>query len=511
MENKAALVILDGWGIGKKDKGNAIHLAETPFMDKLLLEWPHSKLVTHGEVVGLPEGQMGNSEVGHLNIGAGRTVYQDLLKINRAIDTGEIFKNDEIIKIENYCLQNNRPLHMMGLVSDGGVHAHIEHLIALALHFDQKNISVVIHAFTDGRDTDPHKGIEFIKKLNQAFIGSQVHIASICGRYYAMDRDKRWDRIKIAYDMLVNGKGILVNDLVKEIEDRYELGESDEFLKPMLNANVEEALRHINNDDAVLFFNFRTDRPRQLTEVLHQKDHSDQGMKKLDLYYATMTEYDETFQKIHVVYPKKHLENTLGEVLSAKGKSQLRVAETEKYPHVTFFFNGGREQAFSGEERIMVDSPKVDTYDLKPEMSAFEITSRTQEYIHNVEPDFLCLNFANADMVGHTGDLQAAIKACETVDKCLKDLTTELLNKNYSILIIADHGNADYMLNEDGSPNTAHTKNPVHAILLSEKFKDYPLLDGDLTDVAPTILQLMGFNKGDSMTGKSLIKQPSGD
>lgn len=508
MTRRAALIILDGWGIGDKSSSDAIHSAQTPFVDSLMQNSPWSTLDTFGEIVGLPEGQMGNSEVGHLNIGAGRTVYQDLLKINRSIDDGSIYTRQAIVDLDDYCKNRNKPLHLMGLISDGGVHAHIRHLIALALHFEKKGIEVFVHAFMDGRDTDPRKGAAFLEQLQEAFNNSRVRLATVCGRYYAMDRDKRWDRVKLAYDLLVHGKGSASEDLIATVRERYKKGETDEFIKPMYNAKLALEDRTIQSEEAVFFVNFRTDRPRQLTQVLHQKDMPEFGMKALELYYVTMTEYDDSFQNIRVVYPKKNLMGTLGEWLSQKGLKQLRVAETEKYPHVTFFFNGGREKPFPGEERILVDSPKVATYDLQPEMSAPEVTERTLKRLENPDeaPDFICLNYANADMVGHTGDIEAAEKACAEVDRQLERLVSRLLQLDYSVLIIADHGNADYMINADGSPNTAHTTNPVPALLVSNTLKEVSMHIGNLTDIAPTMLALMGMECGTEMTGKVLFE-----
>lgn len=504
MTKKAALIIMDGWGKGQTPSSDAILQASTPFVDSLYKNYANAELVTFGTDVGLPSGQMGNSEVGHLNIGAGRTVFQDFLKINNAIESGEYFSNSAIEKIRDYCVSNDKPLHLLGLASDGGVHSHIDHIIETALFFDQQGIQVVLHLFTDGRDTDPQGGKEYIKKIQAATVFSNVEIATICGRYYAMDRDKRWERIKKAFDLLVNGVGEASDDLVATMAERYKNKEFDEFILPIVNNNMDESLRKIINGDAVFFVNFRTDRPRQLTEVLTQEDHTEQGMKTLDLFYSTMTEYNESFENINIIYPKDNLKGTLGEIIANKGLTQLRVAETEKYPHVTFFFNGGREIPFDGEDRIMVNSPKVATYDLQPEMSANEVCSKTIEHVKLKKPDFLCLNFANADMVGHTGDFQAAMKACEAVDQYVKKLVDCLLEENYSCIIIADHGNADYMINEDGSPNTAHSMNPVPVFLVSNTVKPESIRTGDLTDVAPTLLSLMEIERGEEMTGKVL-------
>lgn len=504
IKNKAALIILDGWGMGDRSKSDAIFAANTPFIDHLYTDFPSNQLTTYGEVVGLPKGQMGNSEVGHLNIGAGRTVYQDLLKINRAFDNEDFYQNESILKIRSYCLKNEKALHLLGLISDGGVHSNIDHLIKTALFFDRQGIKVFIHAFTDGRDTDPHSGLGHLKNILRHIDGSNIEVASICGRYYAMDRDKRWERTKRCYDLLINGEGIPSTDLIQSIEASYESEESDEFIQPIIHSGTLPASK-IKDGDAVFFINFRTDRPRQLTQALSQKDFPEFGMKKIDLFFSTMTEYDESFENLNIIYPKQNLDQTLGQVLSDSGKTQLRAAETEKYPHVTFFFNGGREEPFSGEDRILVNSPKVATYDLQPEMSAQALTDEVIKALENQPYDFLCINYANADMVGHTGNYAAVINACETLDQCVERLVGTLRDQGFSILIIADHGNADYMINENGTPNTAHTKNPVPVILIHSGKKLDELNTGDLTDIAPTLLKLLDLKPSPLMTGKALF------
>lgn len=498
MNRKAALVILDGWGLGNDPHSDAIQQANTPFIDHLYQTHPHSKLITYGDLVGLPDGQMGNSEVGHLNIGAGRTVYQDLLKINRAIDTGDIYQENILIKLGEYCLTRKKSLHLLGLLSDGGVHSHIDHIIAMAKHFDALGVQVIIHAFLDGRDTDPQGGVEHLKYLFQSLSQTKVIIASICGRYYAMDRDQRWERTKKAYDLLVHKKGKQVINLVNAVEESYDTGVYDEFIEPVF---IED-MPVIKEDDAVFFVNFRSDRPRQLTDVLSQKAFPEYNMSPLDLYFVTMTDYDRSFQNIQIVYPKKYIKDTLGETISRSGRTQLRAAETEKYPHVTYFFNGGREEALDGERRILIPSPKVATYDMKPEMSARQLTQAVRTAINEHQPDLLVMNYANADMVGHAGDFAAAQQACEAVDKCLSELVQDLTQQEYSILIIADHGNADMMINDDGSPNTSHTTNPVPCILIDPRFSS--IKDGNLTDIAPTILSIMGMESPSEMTGQIL-------
>lgn len=505
MTNKTFLIILDGWGLGKNDHANAIYKARTPFFDHIMKAYPNATLTTHGKKVGLPEGQMGNSEVGHLNIGAGRIVYQDLLKINKAIEDESLFSLDAFQNAIQYAKENDVPFHLMGLVSDGGVHSHIDHLKGLINYLsDHEDVKVYIHAFTDGRDTDPKSGIGFIQDIEDQ-ISSYDHISlvSIVGRYYAMDRDNRWERTKLAYDLLTKGEGEKTDDFPKTIQERYDKGETDEFLRPIRLKGIGNE-GNVKNGDLVLFFNFRTDRPRQLTMALTQKSFTEHEMEPLDLEFMTMTRYDETFEDITVLFEKDNLKNTLGEVIADNNKSQVRIAETEKYPHVTYFFSGGREQTFKGEDRIVVNSPSVATYDLKPEMSANEVAAAVNNKIKEDEPDFICLNYANADMVGHTGDFEACVKAIETVDSCMESNVKLALEASYDILIMADHGNADYLVNEDGSPNTAHTKNPVPIILISHRDKT-SIQNGILADVAPTILSLMKINKPSEMTGKSLL------
>ena len=502
--NKVALIILDGWGKGDKSKSDAIFNANTPCFDGLLQEKPHCELLTSGLHVGLPEGQMGNSEVGHLNIGAGRIVDQDLVKINKAISNGTFFNEPKLLEAFSYAQQNNRAIHFMGLVSDGGVHSHTNHLKALCdMAAKSKVGQVYIHAFTDGRDTDPKSGLTFISEI-ETYIENMpnVQLASIIGRYYSMDRDKRWERVKKAYDLLISGEGTPSNSLSSSIAAQYEQGTTDEFLLPIVHKNHFNA---IDTDDVVICFNFRTDRCREITEVLTQKPFPEYNMSPLKLKYYTMTNYDETFKGVEVVYDKENLSNTIGQVISEAGKTQVRIAETEKYPHVTFFFSGGREKPFTNEKRILVNSPKVATYDLKPEMSAWEVTEKIVDEIENSSPDFICLNFANPDMVGHTGVYEAIIKAVETVDSCLAKVVNKAYQKNYDMIIIADHGNADYVINDNGTPNTAHTTNPVPCILVSSK--KYDLKNGILADVAPTILELMEIKKPPIMTGKSMLIQ----
>ena len=494
-KQKAMLVILDGWGINPNPEVSAIERAHTPFFDSLIKKYPHATLRTDGLNVGLPEGQMGNSEVGHMNLGAGRIVYQDLVKINKAIDDGRFFENPTLKQAFEYAKQNGKKVHLLGLVSDGGVHSHIKHLYALIDMATQYGVPTYIHAFTDGRDVDPHSGIQFIQDLeNYLKDKPNAHLASVVGRYYAMDRDKRWERIKKAYDLLVHGIGHKTTDLVQAVRESYEEGITDEFIKPIVKTGENgNPLVTIEPGDVVIFFNFRTDRGRQLTTALSQKDFPEYNMKKLPLYFVTMTNYDDTFKDIKVVFPKEDLKNTLGEVISQQGLTQLRIAETEKYPHVTFFFSGGREETFPGEERIMIPSPKVATYDLKPEMSAYEVTDALMKKIKESEPDLIVLNYANPDMVGHTGDFDAAVKAVEAVDDNLSRLIPLGLQHGYRILVIADHGNADVMVNEDGSPNTAHTTNPVPVILVANDLHP-EIKDGILANVAPTLLKMMNLD-----------------
>jgi 2,3-bisphosphoglycerate-independent phosphoglycerate mutase len=507
--SRVLLAILDGWGIGQDVTSDAISQANTPFMDNLLAKYPHNELVTYGEEVGLPEGQMGNSEVGHLNIGAGRVVYQELARINKEVREGTLAQNATLLEAIEYAVSNKKPFHLMGLVSDGGVHSHINHLKALVDILENAGVAeIFIHAFTDGRDCDPKSGLGFIANLSDFLKGKRSKLASVIGRYFAMDRDKRWERVKLAYDLLVSGKGTKSNDLVASISESYQAGETDEFIKPLFAAKPDGSpTATIQDGDVVLCFNFRTDRPREITQVLTQQDFLEFGMTKKDLYYVTMTQYDESYQGVFVLFQNDNLNNTLGEIVSRAGKSQIRIAETEKYPHVTFFFSGGRESVFPGEERLMVSSPKVPTYDSAPEMSAKGITELITEAIRTKKPDFICLNYANADMVGHTGDFQAAIKAVETVDTCLSDLVKTALENNYHIIVIADHGNSDYMINPDGTPNTAHTMNPVPIIYVAENASESKVFHGKLGDIAPTILHLLEIDLPVEMTGNNLISK----
>lgn len=506
MNKKVILVIMDGWGHGPDPKRSAIAQANTPFVDSLYKQYPHTELTTHSEAVGLPEGQMGNSEVGHINIGAGRIVYQELMRINVAIRNGELAQNPKLLAVINYCKQNNKPLHFIGLVSDGGVHSHINHLKALCDIAKQNELkqNVFIHAFTDGRDCDPKSGLGFLKELNTHLQNSVGEVATVCGRYYAMDRDNRWERVKLAYDLLTKGEGEQTTDVTKSVEASYASGVTDEFIKPVVKVNDNgQPVATIKDGDAVICFNFRTDRCREITKALTQQDFPDFGMKKLDLHYTSMTIYDHTFKNVANIFDNDDLTMTLGEILERNNKTQLRAAETEKYPHVTFFFSGGREKEFTGEKRVMAPSPKVATYDLQPEMSAYPLTEKVLEEIRSNSPDFVCLNYANTDMVGHTGVFSAAVKAAETVDKCVEQVTTLALQKGYTVLITADHGNADYMINDDGSPNTAHTLNPVPLFLVDKDFKP-ALHTGKLADIAPTVLKLMGIEQPKNMTGQSL-------
>ncbi len=508
MNKKVILIIMDGWGHGPNPDRSAIAKANTPFIDSLYKKYSNTELVTHGESVGLPDGQMGNSEVGHINIGAGRVVYQELQRINVAIRTGELAKNGKLLAAISYCKHNNKPLHLMGLVSDGGVHSHINHLKALldvAGENGMQSDEVFIHAITDGRDCDPKSGLGFLRELQTHINSSVGQIATVCGRYYAMDRDNRWERIKLAYDLLTMGKGQKTTNLFEEIEASYAAGVTDEFIKPIVNTNSDGVpVATINNGDVVVCFNFRTDRCREITKALTQQSFAEYDMNKLSLHYTTMTVYDHSFRNIHNIFDNDDLTETLGEVLEQHGKSQIRAAETEKYPHVTFFFSGGREKEFIGEKRILAASPKVATYDLQPEMSAFDLTTKILSKLNADSVDFACINFANTDMVGHTGVFSAAVKAAETVDSCVCQVVEMALQKNYSILITADHGNADYMINDDGTPNTAHTLNPVPFFLVDADLK--PLLHrGTLGDIAPTVLKLMGIAQPIKMTGKSLF------
>lgn len=509
MEKKPAiLIIMDGWGHGKVRKADAIALANTPFVSGLYHQYPNSELITCGEKVGLPEGQMGNSEVGHLNIGAGRIVHQELQRINMAIKAGSLAKNDVLQQALKKAAEPGRKLHFMGLVSDGGVHSHIDHLKALldiAHHEGLKD--VFVHAFTDGRDTDPHSGKGFLKALQRHIDNTTGAIATVTGRYYAMDRDKRWERVKLAYDALTAGKGVQTEDIFDAVEASYSEKVTDEFIKPIIHIDDKGVpLAKIADGDVVICFNFRTDRCRQITQVLTQQDMPDYDMKKLKLDYITMTEYDKDFKGIPVVFENKDLAMTMGEVLEKAGKKQIRIAETEKYPHVTFFFSGGREAEFAGEKRILAASPKVATYDLQPEMSANELVEKLLPEIENKTADFICLNFANADMVGHTGVWEAVIKAVETVDHCTAQVVGAALKSDYRVFLTADHGNSDFELNSDGSPNTAHSLNPVPFFVISSDYKGQ-VKDGKLGDIAPTILYAMGLPIPDEMTGTILIDE----
>lgn len=501
MSKKIALIILDGWGKGDGSLADAIAHAKTPCYDHLLKDLPHSELLTDGEHVGLPDGQMGNSEVGHLNIGAGRVVYQDLVRINKAIDNNSIEHIDVLQTALNEAKKPGKNLHLMGLLSPGGIHSHEKHLYKLCDMAKQAGISnVFVHAFMDGRDCDPKSGLRHIQNLEKHLSHSAGRIASVVGRYYAMDRDKRWERIKEAYDLLVHGKGQKFNSAEAAVKSSYENGTTDEFIKPCVIG--EPAV--IGDGDVVICFNFRTDRCREITTVLTQKDMPEHHMKRLNLYYVTMARYDDTFKNVHVVFEKDNLNMTLGEVISNANKTQVRIAETEKYPHVTYFFSGGREKEFRGESRIMIPSPKVATYDLQPEMSARKVADAIIEKMtSSAPPDFICLNFANPDMVGHTGDYKAVQKAVETVDGCLNDVLEAGKKNSYSFIIIADHGNAEYMINPEGSPNTAHTKNPVPCILIDNQYKK--INNGKLADLAPTILTMMGLEVPKEMTGNALI------
>jgi len=505
MNKKVILMILDGWGLSPDPKVSAIDNANTPFIDSLYTKYPHATLRTDGLHVGLPEGQMGNSEVGHMNLGAGRIVYQDLAKINLAVKNKTLANEPVLIDAFKYAKTNNKPVHFLGLLSDGGVHSHIDHLFGLLDAAEDYGVqNTFVHAFTDGRDVDPKSGFGFVTALEEHIKNSNTKLASITGRYYAMDRDKRWERIKLAYDALVNGIGELSNNATQSIKKSYKNDITDEFIKPIIMTdNNNQPIANIKDGDVVIFFNFRTDRGRQLTEALTQNDFHEQNMHKLNLYYVTMTNYDENFSNIKVVFEKDNLTETLGEVLEKHHKKQIRIAETEKYPHVTFFFSGGRELPFKGETRILRNSPKVATYDLKPEMSAYELRDALVPELVKGDVDFVCLNFANGDMVGHTGVMEAAIKACEAVDICVKDVVTTALKNNYTTILIADHGNCETMINPDGSPNTAHTTNPVPVILIDNELKH--INDGVLGDIAPTILKLMGVQQPKLMTRHALI------
>jgi 2,3-bisphosphoglycerate-independent phosphoglycerate mutase len=505
MNNKVLLMILDGWGKSPDPKVSAIDNANIPFINSLYKNYPSAQLRTDGLHVGLPEGQMGNSEVGHMNLGAGRIIYQDLAKINLAVKNNTLKDEKPLIEAFNYAKENNKKVHLLGLLSDGGVHSHTSHLYSLieaTQNFGLTN--VFVHAFTDGRDVDPKSGANYIKHLDNYLANTNAKLASVIGRYYAMDRDKRWERIKLAYDLLVNASGKHSTDAYLDILKSYDNVITDEFIEPILMVDSNNnPIATIQEDDVVIFFNFRTDRGRELTEALSQNDFHEYNMHKMNLYYVTMTNYDDTYANVHVIYDKDNITETLGEVLEKAGKKQIRIAETEKYPHVTFFFSGGRELPFVGETRILKNSPKVATYDLQPEMSAFELTEALIPELENGEVDFVCLNFANGDMVGHTGDMQAAIKACEAVNTCVEKVINAALANDYVTLLIADHGNCETMINPDGSPNTAHTTNPVPIIAIANQ--QIQIHNGVLGDIAPTILELMGITKPVIMTGKSLL------
>jgi 2,3-bisphosphoglycerate-independent phosphoglycerate mutase len=508
MSKKVVLMILDGWGIAPNVKVSAVDEANTPFIDSLYPKYPHSKLHASGLHVGLPDGQMGNSEVGHMNLGAGRIVYQNLVRINKVVAENTLIDEPVLADAFAYAKTNNKKMHLIGLVSDGGVHSHIEHLKSLCVAAHQAGLEkVFIHAFSDGRDTDPKGGLNYLNDLKNTCEITGARIASVTGRYYAMDRDNRWERVKLAYDAMVNGIGQEVGEdyLLDAISASYEAGVTDEFIKPIVMIDGDEnPIGNIEEGDVVLCFNFRTDRGREITQALTQKDFPEQGMKKLNLYYLTMTEYDKTFENVKVIFDDSNVPVTLGEVLEKAGKKQIRMAETEKYPHVTFFFSGGREEPFLGQSNMMSPSPKVATYDLAPEMSAADLKNALIPELEKEEVDFVCLNFANPDMVGHTGVFSAVVKAVETVDACAEAVVKAGLAHGYTFIIIADHGNAEYMINEDGTPNTAHTTNLVPCILVDNNYQK-PIKDGKLGDIAPTILELLGVEKPKEMTGVSLL------
>ena len=507
MHKKVLLIILDGWGITQNPEISAVYKAKTPFLDSLKKNYPNASLRTDGLSVGLPKGQMGNSEVGHMTLGAGRVVYQNLVKINKGYKEETLDTEKEVQTAFKYAKEHHKNVHFMGLLSDGGIHSHINHLKGLLRAAAKAELpNVFVHAFTDGRDCDPKSGVGFIQEIEDYMDKTTGKLASVIGRYYAMDRDKRWERVKFAYDLLVNGKGekVTKKSLIKTIQKSYDNELTDEFLKPLVvTDDNKNPIATIQKDDVVIYFNYRSDRGRELTQVLTQEDYPDFGMKTIPLYFVTMTNYKESFKGLHIIYPAEDLINTLGEVLEKHHKTQIRIAETEKYPHVTFFFSGGREKEFKGEERILCPSPKVATYDLQPEMSANDIKDAIIPKLKKQATDFICLNFANADMVGHTGVFKAAIKAAETVDSCLKDVVTTALENNYTTIIIADHGNSEKMLNEDGSVNTAHTTNPVPLIIVDKDIKE--IHKGSLANIAPTILELMGIEKPKEMDMESLL------
>jgi len=504
-KRKVILIIMDGWGLGKVKSSDAIQNSNTPFVSSLYAKYPNTTLTTCGEAVGLPEGQMGNSEVGHLNLGAGRIVYQELQRINVAIREGMFTKNERLLESIKYAKQNKKPLHLLGLVSNGGVHSHINHLKAILDVCKQQGLTqVFIHAFTDGRDCDPKSGLGFIKQLEEHASKTVGKIATVNGRYFAMDRDNRWERVKLAYDAIVTGIGEHANSAITAIERSYQQNVTDEFIKPAVIIEDGMPVAKIRDGDAVICFNFRTDRCREITKVLTQMEFPQYDMHPLKLHYTTMTEYDATFKNVHIIFENDNLNNTLGEVLEQNHLKQIRIAETEKYPHVTFFFSGGREIPFEGESRIMVPSPKVATYDLQPEMSAYGVTDAIIPEIEKADADFICLNYANADMVGHTGIWEAAIKAVETVDKCVEQVVTTALKNGYTIFLTADHGNADYMINADGTPNTAHTLNHVPFFIIDNEWKRN-LIPGKLGDLAPMILKMMNLPVPNEMTGEILF------
>lgn len=499
-------MILDGWGIGNKTKGDVIYTVNPPYITAMTEKYPHAELRTDGENVGLPNGQMGNSEVGHLNIGAGRIVYQDLVKINRAAADGSIMQNKEIVAAFEYAKAKGASVHFMGLVSDGGVHSSLDHLFTLCNISKEYGIdNTFVHCFMDGRDTDPRSGKGFIEQLENHLSKTTGRIASIIGRYYAMDRDKRWERVKVAYDQLVNGVGEPSSDMVEAMQKSYDEGVTDEFVKPIVAIDEQgQAVGTIKPNDVVIFFNYRNDRAKELTIVLTQQDMPEEGMKTLPLYYCCMTPYDAKFEGLHILFDKENVQNTIGEYVSKQGLKQLRIAETEKYAHVTFFLNGGREELFENEERILVASPKVATYDLQPEMSAYEVKDRLVEALGEQKYDFICLNFANGDMVGHTGIYEAIVKAVKAVDECVEAVVEAAVANGYEVVQIADHGNADNAINEDGSANTAHSLNPVPIVVVSDRVAKVE--NGVLADVAPTVLKLMGLEQPAEMTGKALVE-----
>ncbi len=506
MQKKVMLIVMDGWGITQDTKISAISQAHTPYYKNLLEKYPNASLRTDGLNVGLPEGQMGNSEVGHMNLGAGRIVFQDFVKINNAVEDGSIAKEKVLVDAFDYAKKNHKKVHFLGLLSDGGIHSHINQLKGLIKAAGDTGLKdIYLHAFTDGRDCDPRSGTGYIEEINTFMNNSAGKLATVTGRYYAMDRDSRWDRVKIAYDAMINGIGEKSTDAVASMQKSYKEGATDEFIKPIIMTDQQgNPVATIEKDDVVIFFNFRTDRGRQLTQVLSQEDMPDFGMKTLPLYFVTLTNYNEEFKNIHVVFEKENLKDTLGEVLEKLGKKQIRIAETEKYPHVTFFFSGGREKEFKGEKRILCPSPKVATYDLQPEMSARDVQDAIIPELQKKSADFVCLNFANTDMVGHTGIMSAAKIAAETVDSCLSNVVSTALENDYATIILADHGNSETMMNPDGTPNTAHTTNPVPFILVDNDYKG-KIKDGILGDIAPTILDLMGIEKPEAMTQNSLL------